>query len=705
PHILITTPESIAIILSTPKFSQKLEGLEYLIIDEIHEVCNNKRGSMLALNMERLEARTGGFTRLGLSATQAPIEEIASFLSGYEGEETRPMGIVEAKTRKELDIEVVCPVEDMTALPFEVVNDRMYDLVGELIKEHKTTIVFTNTRAGTESVSYRLQERGIERIAAHHGSLSKETRLEVEEELKLGLLRGVVSSTSLELGIDIGSIDLVCQIGSPKSIAKGLQRIGRAGHSVGAVPTGRFIVFESDDLVECAVLARKAKEGHIDRVSIPRNSLDILAQILVGMSLEHRWEVGEAYKMVRQAQPFHELTEQSFFSVLEYLGARDSDYVYSKLWYDKEEQEFGRKKGARMIYYLNLGAIPDESNYVVYAKGGRRLGKLSEKFVERLTSGDIFVLGGQSYKYMRTRGMKVFVEDSPGRKPTVPSWSGEMLPRSYDLSTAIGGFRRLFGEKIARGEKDKELLAHLHKYYHADEGSANSILSYMREQQEFDPRLPTDKRLVIEGYVDMRGRHNLIFHACHGRRVNDALSRAYAMAISNRYNCNVSLSLTDDNFMLTLPRKIEAEDVTALVTSKNLEELLRSAVKGTEMFKQRFRHCSTRSFMVLRNYKGRGIGVGRQQSRSERIMKVLLEEEDHPVVWETYNEILNQAMDLGHAREVLEAMESGEREVVCLPYGEVPSPFAHNVVLAGISDIVLMEDRSTLLRELHRKVL
>ncbi|MDG6221600.1 MAG: DEAD/DEAH box helicase, partial [Candidatus Thermoplasmatota archaeon] len=258
PHIFITTPESMALILSTPKFSENLAGLEYLIVDEIHEMCNNKRGTMLSLSMERLQERAGNFTRVGLSATQAPIETIAEFLAGRENGKTRPMGIVEVESKKKLDIEVLCPVEDMTALPFEVVNDRMYDLVGELVKKHTTTIVFTNTRAGTESVSYRLQEKGIERLAAHHGSLSKETRLDVEEELKQGKLRGVVSSTSLELGIDIGSIDLVCQIGSPKSIAKGLQRIGRAGHSVGAVPTGRFIVFESDDLVECAVLARHA---------------------------------------------------------------------------------------------------------------------------------------------------------------------------------------------------------------------------------------------------------------------------------------------------------------------------------------------------------------------------------------------------------------------------------------------------------------
>ncbi|MDD1770080.1 MAG: DEAD/DEAH box helicase, partial [Methanomassiliicoccales archaeon] len=367
PHILITTPESLALALAAPKFREKFTSVEYLIVDEIHEICDSKRGVFLSLTLERLQAQVNKpITRIGLSATLAPIEEIAQYLVGHDNGKGRDVNIVEVKTRKNLDLRVLCPVEDMTALSYEVMNSRMYDMLKELIEAHTSTIVFTNTRSGTENVVYKLKERGIESIEAHHGSLSKETRLDVEERLKTGQLRCVVSSTSLELGIDIGFVDLVCQIGSPKSVAKGMQRIGRSGHSHGKTAKGRMIVFDMDDLVECSVLCRAAHRSDIDRVSIPENCLDVLAQSLVGMSIEKRWEVDEAYDLVRRSHCYHNLTKDSFLSVLRYLGSKDGfEGVYSKIWYDEVEGRFGKKKGGRMIYFLNLGTIPEEANYKV----------------------------------------------------------------------------------------------------------------------------------------------------------------------------------------------------------------------------------------------------------------------------------------------------------------------------------------------------
>jgi len=706
PHILITTPESLAIILSTPKFRENLAGAEWVILDEIHEVCSSKRGALLAVCLERLREQVGrDFVRIGLSATIAPIEEEARFLAGFEDGKVRDMHIVEVDTRKSLDLAVLCPVRDMTAVPMEVANAKMYDLLSGLIDEHRTTLIFTNTRSGTEHVSFKLKERGVEDLEAHHGSLSKVTRLDVEEKLKKGQLKAAVSSTSLELGIDIGYIDLVVQIGSPKSVAKGLQRIGRAGHAYGETATGRMIVFEPWDLMECATLVKAAYDARIDRVDIPMQSLDVLAQTLVAMSIEKRWDVDEAFALVRRSYPFHDLPKKDFLAVLDYLSSRNPDIkVFAKIWLDEEEARFGKKKGTRMIYYTNVGTIPEEGTYHVYSERGSPLGELSEKFVEYLSPGDIFVLGGRTHQFVRARGTSVYVKDASGRRPTVPSWTGEMLPRSYDLSRAVGEFRRVLADRLG-SEDEKAVREWLMREYRVDAGSAQSLVSYVQEQKALIPALPTDRQVLLEGYIDVKGNRNVIFHFPFGRRVNDALSRAYAFAVTEVHRTNVRVSVTDDNFMLTIPKRIELDGIVGLVKSTEIESLLRRAVKNTELFKQRFRHCATRAFMVLRSYKGREVSIGRQQLRSQRVLDWLHEIEDFPVVKETYNEILHDVMDLGHATEVVRAIEAGEIGVAMSDFSNLPSPFAHNVVLQGVSDLVLMEDRSALLRELHRQVL
>src|SRR5438034_1442594 len=423
------------------------------------------------------------------------------------------------------------------------------------------------------------------------------------------------------------------------------------------------------------------------------------------MSLEKRWGVDEAFELARRSYPFHDLTKKDFLAVLDYLSSRNPDIkVFAKIWLDEEEARFGKKKGTRMIYYTNVGTIPEEGTYHVYSERGSPLGELSEKFVEYLSPSDVFVLGGRTYQFVRVRGTSVYVKDASGHKPTVPSWTGEMLPRSFDLSIAVGEFRRDLAAKIA---KDGEAAAKewLQQEYRTDTGSAQSLVSYVQEQVALIPELPTDRRVLLEGYIDVKGNRNVIFHYPFGRRVNDALSRAFAFAVTETHRTNVRVSVTDDNFMITVPKRIELKGLAKLVTSKNLEDLLRRAIRNTELFKQRFRHCATRSFMILRNYKGREVSIGRQQRRSQRVLDWLHEIEDFPVVKETYNEILHMVMDLDHAREVLRRIEAGDIAVVESDFASLPSPFAHNVVLQGVSDLVLMEDRSALLRELHRKVL
>lgn len=706
PHILITTPESLALVLAAPKFRESFAQVEYIIVDEIHEVCDSKRGVFLSLTLERLQAFCNRpITRIGLSATLAPIEDVAHYLVGYENGKPRDVNVVEIMRQRDLDVQVLCPTDDMTSLPFEIVNSKMYDQLYEMILEHRTTIVFTNTRSGTEAVVFKLKERGLEDIEAHHGSLAKETRLDVEERLKRGALKCVVSSTSLELGIDIGSVDLVVQIGSPKSVAKGLQRIGRAGHATGLTSKGRMLVFEKDDLVECAVLSRAAHKKRIDRVSISENALDVLSQSLVGMSLEQRWDVKDALKVVRSSYCYRNLDEKSFLEVLRYLGSKDAfEGVYPKLWYDEEEGRFGKRGGSRMIYFLNLGTIPEEANYKVFTDKGGLLGDLSEKFVERLSARDVFVLGGRSYEYVRTKGMKVFVREAAGRKPTVPSWSGEMLPRSFDLSMDVAIFRREMRERLERGDPEEDVLAWL-STFGIDQGSSRSILSYFKEQRASAGFIPTDRELSVEGYIDMTGNYNMVFHFPFGRRVNDALSRAYAFVLTQQYGCNVSVSVTDDTFMITSPKRIDLEGVERVLTSSMLEPVLMRAVKDSELFKQRFRHTASRSFMILRNYRGREVSVGRQQVRSQYLLEALAGMEGVPVIDETYREIMEDVMDIKNAKSVLASIEDGSVTVRPIEYSSTPSPFAHNAILTGISDMVLMEDRGALLRELHRKVL
>lgn len=706
PHILITTPESLALILAAPKFKEAFNKVEWVILDEIHDICDSKRGAFLSLTLERLRKHCEtDFVRIGLSATLAPIDAIAGYLVGCNPDGTpRDVALIESGSKKQLDLKVICPTEDMTALSSDIVNSMMYDTLKELVDQHETTLVFTNTRSGAESVVYKLKERGLDNIEVHHSSLGKEIRLDVEERLKRGEIKCVVSSTSLELGIDIGSVDLVCQIGSPKSVAKGLQRIGRSGHSFGKVAKGRLLVFDPDDLVECAVMCRAAHRGDIDRVGIPENCLDVLSQTVVGMSLDSRWDVKEAYDLVKGSYCYRNLPEESFTEVLRYLGSKDDfEGVYSKIWYDVDEGQFGKKKGSRMIYFMNLGTIPEEANYRVVTNHGTTAGELSEKFVERLSPRDVFVLGGRSFEFVRSKGMTAYVKEANGRKPTVPSWAGEMLPRSFDLSMDIAQFRKEMSTRI--NLPDKEAIECISSEFDVDLGSARSMLSYFREQEAVAGFIPDCDRLAVEEYIDPSGNQKLVFHFPFGRRVNDALSRAYAYRMSGMIGANVSVTISDDSFMLGCPRRFDLAQIPGLIRAGELDAVLRKSIKDSEIFKLRFRHTAARSFMILRNYMGRPISVNRQQIRSSYLLEMLGDMENVPVIEETYREVLEDDMDIKNAKYVLDLIEDGKMTVDVIAFTGTPSPFAHSAILSGFSDIVLMEDRSALLRELHRKVL
>ncbi len=723
PHILITTPESLAISLVAPRFREKLSKVRWVIVDEIHDLASSKRGAHLMLSIERLEhlvQSSGGrpLQRIGLSATIAPLEVVARFLGGYLDDGTpRPVDIVDARFAKPIDIRVIVPEVDIVRDPPDVINESIYVKLAELVKEHRTTLVFTNTRSATERVVFKLkrilakeQLVDMDKIEAHHSSISRDLRLEVEEKLKRGELKVVVSSTSLELGIDIGYIDLVVLLGSPKSTTRLLQRVGRAGHRINEVSKGRIIVVDRDDLVECAVLAKLAMDRFIDSVRIPEKPLDVLAQHIVGMSVEQRWSVDEALKLIRRAYNYRNLSKSEFLEILRYLSGRyelESEGVYSKIWFDEREGVFGRKKGARMIYQLNSGVIPDESKMIVLTTQGRYVGNLEEEFVEILEPGDIFVLGGRTFKFIRSEGLKVLVEPADGARPTVPSWFSEMLPLSFDSALKVGRFRRTLASMIAEGRVD-EALELLVRDYRLQVEAAKAIVDYIREQLLYVGEVPGDDLILVEYFYD-EGWH-VVFHTLYGRRVNDALSRAYASILSDMVLAPVKVSVTDNGFMLSYtsskaPNEIMLLDLVRRVTPGNLRKILESTIANTELMKRRFKHVAERSFMILRRYKGYEKNPERLQLSAQNLLRILLEEyPDIPVIRETFREILEDYMDIKNAVRILEMIERGEIKVKVIGPLEYPSPMAHSIVVKGYSDVVLMEDRRKILRMLYEKI-
>jgi len=726
PHILITTPESLALALVAPKFSKLLKSVRWIVIDEIHELASSKRGAHLSLSIERLVDLVGReIQRIGLSATIAPLEEVARFLGGYlDDGRPRSVVIVDARFSKPIDVGVVCPRVDLVYAPADVINEAIYQELKKLILEHRTTLVFTNTRSATERVVYKLKkvlgESGVmnaDEIEAHHGSLSRDVRLDVEDRLKSGKLRVVVSSTSLELGIDIGYIDLVVLLSSPKSVTRLLQRVGRSGHHYRAVSKGRIIVVDRDDLVECAVLAKLARERKIDRVKIPKNCLDVLAQHIVGMSLEKPRTIDEVYRIVRRSYVYHDLPREKLESVVKYLagmypGLEDFN-VYAKIRYDPETGLIRKRRGARMIYMLNVGTIPDEAKIPVICVDSSRakyVGDLEEGFVEILSPGDIFVLGGKTYRVLAIHPTKVMVVQAEGERPTVPTWFSEMLPLAYDSALEVGKFRRTVAQMI-RSLTPQQVIEWISREYGLEEHAARYIYEYIYEQMLFTEGLvPSDRLILIEVWVDeSRSTTNIVFHSLFGRRVNDVLARAYAYALSKIVGSHVRIAVTDNGFMLTLPPGVQVSEKTLnelleYVGSHNVEELVRKAVRRTELFKKRFRHCAERSFMLLRRYRGVDVSIARRQFNAEKLLGVVEQLGDFPVVEETYREILEDYMDLEHAREVLERVEMGEVEVRVIFSGSVPSPFAHGIVAFGYSDIVLMEDKRKLIAALNDMV-
>ncbi len=702
PHILVTTPESLAIILTTKKFIDNMKAVEFCIVDEIHAL-DNKRGVYLSLTLERLnEVSIIWPVKIGLSATIAPLDEVAKFLVGID--EDREVLIAEVKFTKKLDVQVLSIGDLVTELDL---NTKIYGMIDSLIKQHKTTLVFTNTRSATERVVSHLKEKfpteyGDDNIAAHHSSLSKSHRFDIEERLRDGKLKVVVCSTSLELGIDIGYIDLVIMLGSPKSSARALQRLGRAGHKLHDTAKGRFIVTDRDDLIECSVIQKEMMEKKINKIFFPKNCLDVLSQQIFGMAIYKIWNVEEIFSLIRKSYCYSALTRNDFLDVVSYLAgdyALEKNHVYGKIWYDAEKRQIGKKgKMARVLYLTNIGTIPDESFITVkIAPSGEHVGAIDEGFLERMKKGDVFVLGGKKYIYMYTRGMNVYVRGTVERPPTIPSWFSEMLPLSFDSALEINKFRTMINDRLKSKWKKQGIISLIRETLYVEDATAEAIYEYFNEQYNF-LEIPTSNTMLVERYKSQK--NYLIFHSMYGRRVNDALSRAIGFMIGRAGGRDIELGITDNSFYVA-GEKMNIEKVMNFLNTKNLDDVLKEAVERTDVLARRFRHCAARSLMILRNYKGQTRSVGKQNMKSHFLLNAVRKiSSEFPILREARREVLEDLMDIQNAKLVLSWIKEG-RVKLRIRDVDVPSPFALGILLEGQSDLIKIEDKQAFLRRMH----
>ncbi|MGV8151827.1 MAG: ATP-dependent helicase [Candidatus Nanoarchaeia archaeon] len=707
PHILVTTPESLAIVLTTKSFIEMFYCVEFFIVDEIHSL-DNKRGVYLSLSLERLDdISVMTPVRIGLSATISPIDTIANFLVG----EDKECLIAEVETKKKSDIEVLVGVRNLIETNGTELHNSLYNLLDRLIQEHKTTLIFTNTRSATERVINHLKEmfpnNYSENIGAHHSSLSKEYRFDIEERLRRGELKAVVSSTSLELGIDIGYIDLVILLGSPKSSARALQRIGRAGHRLHDTPKGRFIVVDRDDLIECSILQKESIEKRIDSIHIPKNCLDVLAQQIFGMCIQKIWDIDQMYKLIKGSYCYSELKKEDFMAVISYLSgeyALEHRNVYAKIWYDQETRKVGKRgKLARVIYMTNIGTIPDESfvNVVIGIGENKEevVGRVDEGFLEKVKQGDVFVLGGQKYQFMYTRGMNAYVRSGIKRNPTIPSWFSEMLPLSFDSAMQINRFRKLLSEKFELKISPVEIREFIKNYCYVGNEVSEEIYNYFNEQHKYS-KIPHEKRILVEAY---KGEKNyLVFHSLYGRRVNDALSRALAYLMAQKIGRDIEIGINDNGFYFSAS-ELPIDAALDFLNADNLRAILEEAISKTEVLKRRFRHCASRSLMILKNYKGRSKSVGKQQMNSFLLLSAINKiSKDFPILKEARREVLEDLMDIKNTKKVVGWIKNKDVLIERIET-KLPSPFALNLILQGYSDLLKIEDRIEFLKRMHQE--
>jgi len=738
PHILVTTPESLYILLTADKSRAILRDVETVIVDEIHAVADDKRGAHLTLSLERLDALAHRKpVRIGLSATQKPIEEVAHFLTGCVAksmasaapfQDSNPV-IVNIGHKRTLDLAVEVPPMPLGPVASNEMWDEVYNRLVTLVEQHRSTLVFVNTRRMAERVAHHLGERiGEDNVAAHHGSLSRKLRLAAEKKLKEGQVRVLVATASLELGIDVGTVDLVVQINSCRAIAAALQRVGRSGHWRGAVPKGRFFATTRDDLLECAALVRAIKQGDLDRLMIPESPLDVLAQQIVAACAAEEWGEKEMFALVRRAYPYRNLERETFDSILEMLAegvaSRRGRYG-AYLHRDRVNGKLRARRGARLAAITSGGAIPDNSLYAVVAEpDGTVVGTVDEDFAVESNRGDIMLLGNTSWMIRRieTNAGRVLVQDAHGAPPNVPFWRGEAPARTEELSEHVGALREKISEMLphtspvgfsATQPEVAAAVSWLKQECGLDDSCAEQTIEYILQGRAVLGAVPTQRTVIAERFFDEGGGMQLVIHAPFGGRINKAWGLALRKRFCVGFNFELQAAATDNglNIALAEQHSFPLSDVFNFLQAATVEPILAQAALDSPIFSTRWRWDANRALVLLRFQNGKKVPPQIQRMRSDDLLASVFPDAaacfeniqgerkipDHPLVGEVMKDVLTEAMDIEGLKSVLRGLADGRIRCIAVDT-PVPSQFSHEILNANpyayLDDAPLEERRA-----------
>jgi ATP-dependent Lhr-like helicase len=711
PHIVVTTPESLYILLGSDSGRKMLATTRTVIVDEIHAVAPNKRGSHLAISLERLAALCcDRLLRIGLSATQKPIEAVARFLVGPSAE----CQIIDTGHRRARDLALEVPSSPLEAVMSGEVWQQVYDRLTELIEAHRTTLIFVNTRRLAERVTRQLSERlGADRVTAHHGSLAKEQRFDAEQRLKSGALKALVATASLELGIDIGDVDLVCQLGSPRSIASFLQRVGRSGHAVAGTPKGRLFPLSRDELVECAALLDSVCRGELDRLMIPDQPLDVLAQQIVAEVAAQEWNEDDLYTLIRRAWPYRELPCEDFAAILAMLAEGFSTRRGRRgalIHHDAVNRKLRGRRGARLTALTSGGTIPDNADYqVLLEPENQNIGTVNEDFAVESMAGDIFQLGNTAYRIIRVERGTVRVEDAQGMAPNIPFWLGEAPGRTDELSQSVSRLRAELAAHLPSGNA----LTWLSDEIGIAEPAAEQLVEYLVSGHAALGVLPTQDTLVIERFFDEVGGMQLVIHSPYGSRLNRAWGLALRKRFCRKFNFELQAAATEDNIVLSLTRahSFDLAEVPRYLHSASIRGLLIEALLDAPMFITRWRWVAGVSLALPRFRGGKKVPPQLARMAAEDLIAAIFPDQvacaenlvgereipDHPLIGQTIADCLGEAMDVKGLERLLQRLESGEIRVVTRDLTE-PSPLALEVLSArpyAYLDDAPLEERRT----------